>query len=114
MTAKGAGNVVLEEMRDVGLEGPSHVVEEFRSRGRRGEARDGHDGNRAPEVARTIGFAAQYHRSALPRRVSDTERAGPADESSDSARPSVQGFETSGREDGPERDHRVGRGGVCE
>jgi hypothetical protein len=39
LPAKGARNVILEEMRDVGGERSAHIIEEIRARRRRHHAR---------------------------------------------------------------------------
>jgi hypothetical protein len=52
LPAKGAGNVILEEMRDVRLEGPAHAVEEIRSRRRQGHQRQDRDRKRQVQKPR--------------------------------------------------------------
>jgi hypothetical protein len=63
LPAKSAGNVVLEEMRDVGLEGSTRIIEEIRPRRRRHQGRQRQHGDRTCQVKKPVRLRSQRHLS---------------------------------------------------
>jgi hypothetical protein len=66
LPAKGAGNVVLEEMRDVGLEGSARIIEEIRPRRCRRQGHQRQHGDRISKVKKPICRGSQCYFSQFP------------------------------------------------